>query len=208
MTSDIIEIIIFLIPGFLCFEIFYPLSGIEINLSDKKYYFICILISFFVYSLYGFISGIRYVQELDSRLLEIKTVFIIYIMCIVVSFISANLVRRHYYPNYCLLLREPWSTFLEEHNKDEASDVIVITSDGSEYYGKLKTFAHKKNEQREIVLENVSRIIRNEKMEPTQIDLDEKEILFTKDDIRRIVYHKSTRKDESSWVERNLHIKR
>lgn len=208
MTSDIIEIIIFLIPGFLCFEIFYPLSGLDINLSDKKYYFICILISFIIYCLYGLFSGIRYVQELDSRLLEINTVLLIYTICIVVSFILACLVRWHFFPNYCLVLREPWSIFLEELSKEEASEVTVITSDGSEYYGRLKMFAHKKNEQREIILEDVSRVLRNVKMEPREIDLGEKEILFTKDDIRRIVHYKSTRKDKSSCVERNFHIKR
>jgi small nuclear ribonucleoprotein (snRNP)-like protein len=214
MTNDIIEIIIFLIPRFLCFEVFYPLSGFDINLSDKKYYFICIFISFIIYGIYSLHSGIRYIQELESRQVEIWAVIKLYTFCIVASFILASLVRRYWFRNYCLILREPWSFFLEEINKNEASEVTVITSDGSEYYGRLRMFSHKKNEQREIIIEDVTKIIRNEKTEAGKIEVDAKEIdigakeiLFIKDDIRRIIYNKSTRR-EPNRLEKFLHIRR
>jgi hypothetical protein len=208
MTNDIIEAIIFLIPGFLFFEIFYPLSGFDVKLSDKKYYFICLSISLIIYTLDGWISGILYVQELDSHLLKIKTVIYIYVTCIAVSFFLAWLFRKIFFPNYWVRLREPWSVFLEEINKNEASYVTVITSDSSEIEGKIRMFANKSNESREIIIEDPVQIIRNSetKVQTSKMKLGE-EILFTKDDIRRIIHHKSTRSDPN-WLEKFLHIKR
>lgn len=208
MTTDIIEIIIFLIPGFLCFEIFYPLSGFDVKLSDKKYYFICLFISMTIYFLYGWISGIRYVQELDSRLLEVKTVLYIYVICIFGSFCLAWVFRKIFFPNYWVRLREPWSVFLEEINKNEASYVTVIASDNSEIEGKIRMFANKRNESREIIIEDPVQIVRNSetKVQTSKMKIGE-EILFTKDDIRRIIHHKSTRSDPN-WLEKLLHIRR
>lgn len=207
MTNEIIETIVFLIPGFICFEIFYSLSGIDIKLSDKKYYFICLSISSIVYfGLFGWFSGVRYVQELGYRLIEVKTILFIYFLCIVGSFLLANIVRFIWFPNYYLRLREPWPFFLEEINKSEATEVTIITSDGSEYYGRLRMFAHKNDEQREIILEDVSKIKRDE-MGATEIDSGTQEILFTKDDIRRIIYNNSTRKDPN-FLEKLFRIRR
>jgi len=208
MTNEIIEIIIFVIPGFLFFEIFYPLSGFDVKLSDKKYYFICLSISLITYISYGFVSGFKYVQELDSHLLEIKNVLIIYLLCAVVGFALAWIFRRIFFPNYSVRLREPWSFFLEEINKKEASYVTVVTSDCCEIEGKIMMFTNKSNESREILLEDPVQIIRDEKTKEPKIKIKiGEEALLTKDDIRRITSHKKTRKDPN-WLENLLHIRR
>jgi hypothetical protein len=154
------------------------------------------------------ISGIRYIQELDSRLIEVKIVIFIYIACIVGSFVLASLVRWIWFRNYFVRLREPWSYFLEEINKEEADYVTVITSDGSEIEGQVMMFANKNIESREIIIENPVQIIRDEitKKPIIRIKIGE-ETLLTKDDIRRISYHKKIRKDPTK-LEKLLRVKR
>lgn len=127
-------------------------------------------------------------------------------LCIFGGFLLAAAVRVIWFRNYCIRLREPWPFFLEEINKEEETEVHVITSDGSEYYGKIRMFSNKSNEQREIILGDVVQIERDA-MGLTEINTGPTEILFTKEDIKRIIYYGDTRKDPN-WLEKNLHIKR
>jgi hypothetical protein len=206
MTNDIIETIVFLIPGFICFEIFLLFSGIDIKLHDKKYYLICLSISSLIYIVPALFSGMLYIQELNSSLTKISTLLFTYGVSIFISIIAAIEVKNKLYPNHPIVLHEPWVDFLVNISTDGASYVTVFTSDDSEIVGKLKMFTHKKNESKEIIIEDPYQIIRDENKNPiAKMDIG-KSVLFTEKDICRIISHEIP-KNEHNWLEKILKIR-
>lgn len=206
MTNDIIETLIFLIPGFICFEFFLLFSGTNINLHDEKYYLICLSLSSLIYIVPGLFSGMTYIQELNGGLIKINILLFNYSMSFLISIVVALIVKKMYYPHHSLVLHEPWEDFLVNISKDGSPYVTVITSDNSEVVGKVTKFTHKKYEPKEIIIEDPYQIIRNEKKELiSQMDLG-KSVLFTEKDICRIISHEIS-KNEPNWLEKILQIK-
>lgn len=194
MTNEIIEAVVFLIPGFLFFECFRKFSVIETELSDRQYYLICLFLSFSIHTAYFFHLGIASVQELGSNLFEIETIFKLFLICILLGIFSGFVGRYVIYPHHKPISQDVWNTSLKKQSKDGAPYVTVITSDSSEFEGKLLWFSHRKHEPRELVLEEPTQIIRDKDMKAVSEIKRGTEILFTQGDIKRITFNDDTRK--------------
>ena len=98
-------------------------------------------------------------------------------------------------------------TFLVKISKDGAPYVTVFTSDGYEIVGKLKQFTHKRNEPKEIIIEDPYQIIRDEKTKEPKSEMDiGKSVLFTEEDVRRVISDEIP-KNDPNWLEKILGIK-
>ena len=140
-------------------------------------------------------------------MIKINTILINYGLSFLISIMIAVIVKSKLYPNHTVALHEPWSNFLVETSQDGASYVTVFTSDGCEIVGKLKQFTHKKNEPKEISIEDPYLIIRDENTKIPESTMDiGKSVLFTEGDIKRIIAHEIP-KNDPNWLEKLLRIK-
>lgn len=197
--TEIIEAILFLIPGFLFFEIFCIFSGKnDKSLSEKQYYLTCLFISIFIQCICALYLGVDSFQELMSQVVQIKFALSLYLLIIPFAIFISIAVKELCFHGHKVINSEPWQALIKSQTKNGASNVTLITSDGSEFEGQILMFAHRVNERREIVLEKPEQILRNDlKEEVSRIEFGS-EILFTQDDIRRIVFYKSSRANTES----------
>ncbi len=191
MVNEIFLAVIIILPGFLSLQIIRKISIYEEKLPDQVYYFWSLILSIILFSIFSSYYKITSFDGIEKLIFDYEKLSFLYlgsiILGLVLGLISLYVSHRGYQP----VAGEVWSIALKRLNKDEGKFITIFTSDSLEFSGKVRLYHE--DAPREILIEDPIQIIRNKEMEA----IDElewgKEILFTEDDIKRIVFYESTK---------------
>jgi len=189
--ADVVMVIVLLLPGFVSFIVFKWISIVERKFSDFEMIVASLFCSLLIYAVFSAITGISDIDSIRDAVFLPNNVALIMGLSLVFGIIPGVIVkhslRRRIARGDC------WDVCMGRANKKN-SWVIVYTKDGLEYKGILHVYGAKGERPRELVIEKPKQILRDKSGKVSnQVEMGS-ELLFLQDDIRRIVFFKSLRK--------------
>lgn len=184
--SDVVLVIVLLVPGFIAIVLFRWLAIFEKKLTDFNLVVSSIFLSLLIYSIMGWHTGNYNFDAIRDSILLPENLFKILGLSLLLGVVPGLLVRgvlrRTYVRGDC------WEASMNAAS-EEGSWVIIHTSDGNEYKGILH-YTSTSGFQKELSIRNPKCIIRNsEGYLAEEVDIG-KEIFFTERNIARIVFFK------------------
>ncbi|MFX0207088.1 MAG: hypothetical protein ACFFDT_13955 [Candidatus Hodarchaeota archaeon] len=184
--ADVILVIIIIIPGFISLCLFRWLAVYERKITDNQLTLMSLVCSFFIYGIFSYLTGISEIDKFRDIIFVPRNLFLILILGMIIGGIPGILIRFLYRRN--ILTGECWEIAMKEASR-KGSWIIVYTSDEKEYMGTLH-YSGSGDDPREISIRSPTMIIRNKQGEvENEFDCG-KEIFFTEEDIKRVVFFK------------------
>lgn len=184
--ADILIVIILIIPGFVTFYIIKKISVIEKNFSDFETTIWSIFLSLFIYIPFSFLIGVNSIDAIRDTILSPKPLSYLIVLAILFGFIFGAFVKYVLlrgvvgYPGSC------WDIAFGKV-QEKGAYVLVYTDNNLEFKGKA-SYTGKEDLPRELIIKDPKLILRDDKMNVVEEKEWGKEILFTEDDIKRVVF--------------------
>jgi hypothetical protein len=186
-VSDVILIIIFLIPGYFSLRIFRYLAYWKEELSEFDVSLLSILFSGLIYISVALFINQQSIDEFKKILLmPINLIYIIgftFLIGIIPGYIIRKLKERKHE-----IFFDVWEAVLNRSiETNERTWVLIYTQDNKEYKGYIHMYENK-NENKDITLKNPLMIIRDDDFYiKNEVEMGD-EIFFKESDISRIVF--------------------
>ncbi|MCM1986166.1 hypothetical protein [Methanococcoides seepicolus] len=203
-NNEIIVAAIFLVPGFLFLHIIYELSAYnKKKIYEHEYYFLSLFVSvlFFVIaniikSILAFFKLITYSDAFvkpTAISLDYSTIIFMYLAAIILgSFIGKRRKNEKHGDGNKINNDSVWVVTLSNLAKKKGKYAYIITSSDEEFYGRVKRYSGDADDEKMILIDKPSMIIRDQKQECIDEIQIWEEILFTESDIKRISFNDKT----------------
>lgn len=184
--ADVILVIIIIMPGFISLCLFRWLAVYERKISNNELTLMSLVCSFFIYGIFSYLTGISDIDKFRDNIFVPHNLLLILLLGIVIGGTPGIIIRHFYRKN--VLTGDCWEIAMKVASR-KGSWIIVYTDDGNEYMGTLH-YSGSGEDPREISIRNPTMIIRNNSGEIENEFEWGKEIFFTTDDIKRVVFFK------------------
>lgn len=184
--ADILIVIILIIPGFVTFYLIKKICVIEQKFSDFETTILSVFLSLFIYIPFSFLIEVSNIDAIRDTILSPKPLS--YLMTLTILFgILFGAFGRYVllkgkvgYPGSC------WEIAFKKV-QEKGAYVLVYTDNNLEFKGKAH-YAGKEDLPNQLIIKDPKRILRDDKMNVIEEKEWGKEILFTEDDIKRVVF--------------------
>lgn len=187
--ADILLVIVLVIPGFVAFYIIKKISVIERKFSDFETTIWSVFLSLGIFIPFSFIINVNSIDATRDMILTPKPLSYLIILAILFG-IAIGLVIKYIilggkvgYPGGC------WELAYKKIRDKGGAYVIVYTDNNLEFKGKVR-YSGKEDDPRELIIKDPKLILRDDKMNVVEEKDWGNEILFTEDDIKRVVFLK------------------
>jgi len=183
--TDIVVVIVLLVPGFISFTLFKRISVIEKRFSDLETTIWSLFSSLVIIMFFGLITGINSIDTIRDRVFLPEHLMQIILLAILLGAIPGLIIkftiRKGIYPGDC------WELVMEKIGK-RGGYVIVYTGDGLEYKGILHYYTGRGEGKKELTIRKPKLILRGKNWNVIEEIEVGKEILFTEKDVKRVVF--------------------
>lgn len=185
--TDLVFIIVILIPGFLALTLFRWLAILEKEISDYQLGVWSLFFSLLIFVIFGWHTGITDVDAIRDNLLSPTYLAEILTIGLALGVVPGLIARLTFRKGF--IRGDPWEASMKLAGK-EGCWVIIYTDDGREYMGYLHYSGTSGDEfPREISIRNPTVILRDCEWKIKKEIECGKEVLFSEDDVRRIVFY-------------------
>lgn len=183
---DVVFVVVILIPGFISLVLFRWITVYKRKISDNQLILWSLVCSLFIYTIFSYITRISDIDKIRDIIFEPKYLIFILSLGAVIGLVPGTFIWFRFRRN--MVTGDCWEVSMKIASK-EGSWIIVYTDDGREYKGTLH-YSGSADEPREISIRQPKMIIRNDKGDVVKELKIGKEIFFSEDDIKRIVFFK------------------
>lgn len=193
---DIFLIILIIIPGYASVKIFRRIGGLRRKVSDTELLYTSLMYSLIIYAILGWYFQLNDYDLLKAELLKPYNIPKVLATTAIVGVIVGAIaliwrILNHVVPEDC------WITVIDKYSKKYDSIwVIVYSSDGKEYKGKIGMWGIGQD-QKEMTIREPYWILRDEKFKKVHDVYLGDEMLFTEKDILRIVFMKQEQNEDT-----------
>jgi small nuclear ribonucleoprotein (snRNP)-like protein len=182
--TEIIIVIILIIPGFIMSWLFRRITAIGGKSSEFEITVWSLISTLPIYIIFSLITGIQNIETLEENIFSPSYLILLSSLPILLGLSLGLIAKITFRKDF--VYGDCWHASL---NKivSRGGYLTVITKDGKEYIGKLHSFGEN-DTPKELVLRDPEQIIRNKKMKVIIKFKVGKEILFLKNDISRILF--------------------
>jgi hypothetical protein len=181
--SDIADIIMFLVPGFVTFIIAKRIGLIEEKFSDLEIIVIIVILSLVDYIPFSLITGLQNFDKIRDSIFVPLSASILIGVTLVMGF-GVGILFRIIFSRYSVH-GSIWDVTFQTIRKKKGVWGLVITDSDKEYKGKIIFMSE--GDTRELILKEPKQIIRNQNGSvQTEIRMGN-ELIFTNGDIKRVV---------------------
>ena len=185
--SDILLIVIFLIPGYFSLRIFRYLAYWKEELSEFDISLLSILLSGLIYISVALLINKQSIDEFKNILLIPTNLVYIISFTLLIGIIPGFIIKKVKENKHEIFLNV-WEAVLNRSiETNKPTWVLIYTQDNKEYKGYIHMYGNK-NESKDITLKNPLMIIRNKDFYiKHEVEMGS-EIYFKESDIARIVF--------------------
>ncbi len=184
--SDILVVIVLLIPGFVAFQIFQYLAIVERKIPEFEMTVWSLFFSLGVYAFFSFITGINDLEIIKENIFQ--PLYLFFLLGISLGFGAIIGVLTRCIFGKQIIPKDCWYLFQEKLGESGAY-VIIYTQNGLEYKGKLH-YSGREEAPKDVIIHNPKLILRNKNWNVIEEIEMGNELLFTEKDIARILFFK------------------
>lgn len=186
-VSDILLIVIFLIPGYFSLQIFRYLAYWKEELSDFDVSLLSILFSGLIYISVALFINQQSIDEFKKIILMPTTIIGIIGFTFLIGIVPGYIIRKLKKRKNEIFF-DVWEAALNRSiETNERTWVLIYTQDNKEYKGYIHMYGNK-NENKDITLKNPLMILRDDDFYiKNEVEMGD-EIYFKESDIARIVF--------------------
>jgi len=187
--ADALIVVVLLMPGFITFFLVRRISAIGKELSEFENFISSIIFSIITLIPFSIITGLDNIDKIRDGLFQPVNTSILFSISIALG-LGIGWIYKKFRKNY--QLGDPWEIMVKHYasKKTGGTWMTIITKDSKEYTGGLRHTGIS-DDRREIVLNRPIQIFRDASGVSTgEMELGQ-ELLFTEDDIARILFYDS-----------------
>lgn len=184
--SDVVFVMVLLIPGFISFVLIRWIAIFESELSDSRLVIWSLFLSLVIYGVFGWFTGMTEFDTIRDNMLVPQNLLGILVLSFLIGTIPGLIIRGAFRKN--IARGDSWQASMKIASKlVKAPWVMIHTMDGHEYKGTLH-YTGGKGFPKEVSIRKPKQIFRDSDgylLEEVEIG---KEMLFSEKDVARIAF--------------------
>lgn len=187
--ADTLIVVVLLIPGFVAFALIRRIATMGQKFSDFEMTVWSIFLSLIVYVPFSFFTGLTSLDAIRDQIFLPQSFMFLIVFTLGVGVIPGAALRLF---RKGITVGTTWDLVVQKVRQRKGGYVLVYTEDGSEYKGKLHYVGSGEEVSRSSLIIENPKLVRRDKdwVVIEEIEMGG-EMLFTNNDIRRVLFFES-----------------